>query len=517
MSKTGSHLNWQRTSPVAVVFFLLKGVRQFFTNGLPAVAVVVAAYASGGAARKSWMLTGLLLVALISTVGSILSWLRFRFCIVDDRVLVRSGVFHREELSVEFGRIQNISIREPVYMRPLGLALLSIDTAGSGQKEIVLGGIKKDTAIELRETILSKAHANTTEAVAQSVGDTGALHDASLLLSRSTKDIIIYGLTVNFVFWVLVAVGTFFGAQGVAENFFTWLGTKIQFQDLVTAFDSAGGLFGSIVILIALMFVILLLLPLISVLGALVRHYGYRLSVEGETYRKNSGLLTRHDESLKRHKIQAMVLRQNFVARFFKRTNMQLRVASAGSGAEGGQLPTGPKTTFLVPALHKYELSNLVSEFFPGCEFDDVQFSSINRRRFSMVILGWAVLPPSSLVTGLLSLIVSWKFVVLLPIVMALAWSIVSQFWKKIGYGVVGDYGFICRGFFGTQITVFPLFKVQRIDIRQTPGQRRKELAYLAIHLASHTLKIPYVGERDAKKFRDLTLYHVESSSRAWY
>ena len=69
-----------------------------------------------------------------------------------------------------------------------------------------------------------------------------------------------------------------------------------------------------------------------------------------------------------------MVLKQNFVARFFKRTNIQLRIASAGSGVENGQLPTGPKTTFLVPALHKIELAELVPQFFPGCEFEDVQF-----------------------------------------------------------------------------------------------------------------------------------------------
>jgi putative membrane protein len=205
MSKTGPHLNWQRTSPVAVLFMLLKGARQLVGNGLPAVAVVVAAYVSGGATRRSWVLTGFLIVGLISIVGSILGWLRFRFCIVDDRVLVRSGVLHREELSVEFGRIQNISIREPVYMRPFGLAVLSIDTAGSGQKEIVLGGIKKDTAIQLRETILSNAQPITAEPD----GEADALPDKSLLLLRSTKDIIIYGLTVNFVFWLLVAVGAF--------------------------------------------------------------------------------------------------------------------------------------------------------------------------------------------------------------------------------------------------------------------------------------------------------------------
>jgi membrane protein YdbS with pleckstrin-like domain len=184
---------------------------------------------------------------------------------------------------------------------------------------------------------------------------------------------------------------------------------------------------------------------------------------------------------------------------------------------ESGQLPTGPKATFLVPALHKDEMIDLVSEFFPTCKIDDVAFSRINRRRFNMVILGWAVLPFLVFISGILSLTVSWKFAVILPLGLTLAWLIVSLVWKRIGYGVVGDHGFVRRGFFGTQTTVFPLFKVQRVDIRQTPGQCRKGLAHLTIHLASHSLKIPYVCEQDTRHFRDLALYYVESSNRAWY
>lgn len=513
MSAVNSQPDWQRTSPVAVVFFIFNSVRQFITNGLPAVAVVVATFASGSPGRRAWMLGGLMIVAVLGTIGSVLHWLRFRFCVVDDRVLVRSGVLHREELSVEFGRIQNISIREPFYMRPFGLALLSIDTAGSGQKEIILGGISKELATNLRETILSRAKHEPHEPEAKK----GDQPDHSILLSRTTKDIIIYGLTVNFILWVIIAVGAFFGAQGVADKFFSWLATIIQFEDIVAAMQTDGGLLGSILLLIGVVFLIFLLLPLISVLGALFRHHGYQLSVEGETYRRNSGLLTRHDESMKRHKIQAIILRQNFVARFFKRTNMQLRVASAGTGAESGQLPAGLKATFLVPALHKSEMIDLVSEFFPACKIDDVVFSRINRHRFNMVILGWAALPLLLFITGILSLAISWIFAFLLPLGLMLAWIIVSQVWKKTGYAVVGDYGFVRRGFFGTQITVFPLFKVQRVDIRQTPGQRRKGLAHLSIHLASHSLKIPYVCEQDATRFRDLALYYVESSNRAWY
>ena len=215
MSLLSAKLTWQRTSPVAVVFFLLNSVRQIFTNGLPALALGVTAYASAGNTTKSWMLTGLLVFALLSAIGAILNWVRFRFCVNDDKVLVRSGVLKREELTVEFGRIQNIAIREPIYMRPFGLALLSIDTAGSGEKEIVLGGIRKNVALQLRDTILSRTKARAPT----SLEETEESNDKSLLLSRNVKDIVIYGLTVNFVLWVVLAVGAFFGASDVAELF----------------------------------------------------------------------------------------------------------------------------------------------------------------------------------------------------------------------------------------------------------------------------------------------------------
>lgn len=512
MNSTLADIKWQRTSSIAVVFFLFHAARKFVINGLPAIAVVGASYASGGPGRRALMLSGLLVLFAISVIYSILHWLRFRFCVIDERILIRRGIFHQEELSVDFVRIQNISIREPFYMRPFGLAILGIDTAGSGKKEIMLGGIRKDLATQLRETILSMVRDEPEEN--DQVSKAGS--DQSLLLSRSGKDIVIYGLTVNFLLWFAIAVGAFFGAQGVAENIFTWVGSKIQVEDVIATAQNSAGFLGPMLLAVGMVFAVLLLLPLISVLGALFRHYGYRLSVDGETYRKTSGLLTRHDESMKRHKIQAIVFRQNFVARYFKRTNMQLRVTSAGSGVESGELPTGPKAPFVIPALHAFEVSDLSTEFFPDSDVASARYSRIDRRRFTTFILALMVIPVLS-VTSTLSLLLSWKFVAIVPIVFGIAWLVISRYWKKTGYAVVGDYGFVRRGFIGTQTTVFPLFKVQRVDIRQTPGQRRRGLGHLSIHLASHSLKVPYVRIEDAEKLRDRALYHVESSNEAWY
>ena len=104
-----------------------------------------------------------------------------------------------------------------------------------------------------------------------------------------------------------------------------------------------------------------------------------------------------------------------------------------------------------------------------------------------------------------------------MPITLGLAWLVANRYWQRAGYAVVGDYAFIRHGIIGTVSTVFPLFKVQRIDISQTPGQRRRGLSHLSIHLASHSLSIPYVRIADAEQLRDLALYYAETTEQDWY
>jgi len=202
------------------------------------------------------------------------------------------------------------------------------------------------------------------------------------------------------------------------------------------------------------------------------------------------------------------------------RTNLQLRIVSAGTGARNalqGQLPSAPKPRFLVPSLHPHEVIELTAGFLPGCEADRAVFSSVDRRRYisKTLLLSW--LPRILVILAVLTMSVDWTFSLLLPVALAGAWPVVYQIWRKLGYGVVGEYGFVRSGFIGSVTTVFALYKVQRIDLRQTPHQRRAGLATLTIHLASHSLTVPYMPVADAARFRDLALYYIESTQRSWY
>lgn len=508
--KPETNEQWLRISPLAVIFFILNIAQKALTQGLPALVVAIAWVASAEDYQLYWILRGAALLAIVGIAFSILSYLRFRYRINDDRILLRQGVLHREELDIEFSRVQNITIKEPFYMRPLGLGVLSIDTAGSGAKEISIAGIQHDLALELRDQILGAARPEPAETADQLVNH----EEPRLLVALSRHDVLIYGLTANFMLWVAIAIGAIFGAGDVTEQFFSWLAKRFAVEDILVFLQNEGGTLLVGLAILGLVLLALILLPLISILGALFRYDDYRLTVDGETYRKSSGLLTRFDDSIKQHKIQALVWKQNFIALYFNRLSIQLRQASAGNEAKEGPMPA--KANFLVPSLQPELAHELSGEFFPGFKPDQAVYSHVDRRRF-MVFNMAVLLFPAMIITLIPSLLVSWKFLLAIPVLAGVLYMISTRRWQKAGYGVAGAYGFVRSGFLGSQTTIFPLFKVQRIDVRQTPIQHRKGLAHLTIHLASHSVKVPYVTVEDANLFRNLALYEAETSKMAWY
>ena len=108
-------------------------------------------------------------------------------------------------------------------------------------------------------------------------------------------------------------------------------------------------------------------------------------------------------------------------------------------------------------------------------------------------------------------------FLAPVAVVSGLVALISGQVSKRYGLAVDGDQGFLRQGFIGQVITVFPMYKVQRVDIRQTPLQERSGRAHLTVHLASHSLSLPYVPLETAQRFRDLALYRAETTRKRWY
>lgn len=510
---------WQRLSPIAVVFYVVRSARFLVTDGLPALAPLVAVWATAEGTTRTLGLIGMGLLVTAGTAWATVSYLRFRFRLTGEQVLIRRGVLQREQLNVDYDRVQDVSIDSPFYARPFGMAVLKLDTAGSAKQEIALAGIPLAQARDIRDQLVRRAAAARDDASPVESQPDPADHEIELL-HRSGADIMRYGLTANGLLWVAIFAGAVLSTLGddVWEDSASFLATRFLFsgaasaaQDAVTSGSALG------VLLIALgAFLVLALLPALSVVGALWKYANYRLTVSGQTYHRYSGLVSRQEQTLRRNKVQAAVWRQNLIARWLQRINLQLRMVSAGEAA-GSQGARQHKPVFLVPAVQSHQANELTAHFLPGCAALESRFSTIHRQRYRRrtLLLGW--LPPLAGLTVAATALGGWLGLTVPLLGLPLALGCIELRWRRYGYGTVGEFGCLRRGFLGTRTDLFPLYKVQRVDLTQSPSQRRAGLAHLTVHLASHSLTVPFVPLADARRFADLALYHAEASGRPWY
>lgn len=510
---------WQRVSPVSVLDTVVVAIRQGAIQALPALVVLFASAASSDNLEAAWLARGVVALMLIGLGWAFLSYLRFGFRLRGDHIEVRSGVLHRQVLDVDFDRIQNVSVKEPFYLRPFGMAALGIDTAGSSGKEIRLPGLRLAEARRLRQRLVSavdeaSARGGHEAAAVDRVEDDGAAV-GEVLVQLTRKDVVIAGLTANFMVWAAVALGSVFGSEQTTERLFPWVMEQLRLDMFIDEVRAEGGNLLLGLITTGLTLLLLLLLPLISVIGALFRYDGYTLGVDGDRFRRTSGMLSKHDDSVRQHKIQGVTWKQNAIARLFGRINLSLRQASAGEGVEqvsGGS--AGP--AFTVPSLRPEEAGELTGRFLPGFTPFRETMTRVDRRRYLLVTSAVPVLAPLPMLL-VLSIGVDARIALIwLPIVL-LTLLITHRCWRQTGWAVDGDHAMFRKGFIGSTTTVFPLFKLQRVDLVQTPMQRKRGLASLTVHMASHSMTMPWMRVEDARDLRDLALYRAEVSDEPWF
>ncbi len=517
---------WHRVSPLSIIDTILTLFRQGVAQAVPALAILVASAASSERVELRLVIAGVGILILLTIVYAFLAYLRFGYQLTDSRINVRKGVLHRELLNIDKDRIQNVTIHEPFYFRPFALAAIGIDTAGSSGKEIRLPGIKLQQARRLRDELVDEQAARSAPPHTLQHGGSTNVDGAPLapdtdnrevLLRLNRKDVIIAGLTANFMLWAAIAIGTVFGAGDVGEKVIDWLVKNFQIKETVQTARAEGGDLLAGLMILAAMSAVMILLPVISVIGAMLRYDGYQLSVNGDRFRRSSGLLSRHDESVRQHKIQAVTWKQNAIARMFGRINLQLRQVSAGAGVESGDVSVGALTqTFPVPSLTPVEAESLTARFLPGYQGTRAKFTRVDLRRY-MTVSPLIMLTPLGIGLALLGYFVDWRFAAAwVPVAMAVL-LFHYQCWRKTGWAVVGDHAFLRTGFIGSTTNIFPLFKIQRVDVTQTSGMRRRGLAHCTVHLASHSTTLPWMSAEDAFTLRDLAIFKAEVSKAAWF
>ncbi len=126
--------NWQRLSPLSIIFFAGKQVSHLIKDALPSMApLAVVIFTSDNKAWWSFAIASGLIILIV--ISAFLQFWFFKFRQHASKVLINDGVFKKNHRVIQFDRIQNINILQPLYFKPFKLVTLQIETAGAKGKE----------------------------------------------------------------------------------------------------------------------------------------------------------------------------------------------------------------------------------------------------------------------------------------------------------------------------------------------------------------------------------------------
>ncbi len=83
-------------------------------------------------------------------------WRRWGYAFTDRELHVASGWLTRRHTVVPVSRVQHIDVSQGPLERSAGVATLSLHTAGTEQNLVVLPGIRRERAEEIRDVIRSR-------------------------------------------------------------------------------------------------------------------------------------------------------------------------------------------------------------------------------------------------------------------------------------------------------------------------------------------------------------------------
>ncbi|TQV77111.1 PH domain-containing protein [Aliikangiella marina] len=492
---------WHHLSPVSVIFFIGKTIGHFLKDaaaGLAPLAVII--FNSEEKGTMSLLLGGGLLALLL--IVSLLQFWFFKFKTHQDKILINEGVFKKQHRTINFDRVQNINIVEPFYFKWFSLVTLQVETAGSGGNEANLAGIPITLAEELKALALETKKVNVDKVIQSDAAE--ANQKSLLLATATTSDLVKYGLTNNGMIWFFVFIAPFTGAiddlleKGIGQENLDWAINAL-----------GGGTQGGVILIVITIFLALGLAILFSILGSIFRFHNYRLSESNKTIKRKGGLLSTHEESTKRRKIQAIQRKTNFIGRWLKVENMVLKQASG----QVNQKNTS-RNLFVIPTRTKDESAELANIIFQEKRSYGEEKGIHSRYQVKTLLVSLIPIVILSLIIGSQ---LTWYALLMIPVAALLFYPLIRQRWKMYRYKISHKYGYFQSGFIGFRKTEFPLFKAQRVTINQSPLQRKRDLATLVIYFASQKITIPYMPMKDAQYWFNLISFQIETTHQNWF
>jgi putative membrane protein len=460
-----------RAHPFAVMFEIGQTAR---TMLFPAL---IAAFAGGGGDVPSMILWGLAVLAIPSVLYAIASYLRYQYRLGRAELILESGVLSRQRRVIPTARLQNIALRQNALHRLFGVVELRAETAAGGEEEVSLV-LARERAVELRGALLARREGASDGAFATAAATAPS---ARTLARLSMPDILKAGATSNEagLLAALVAGGIQLASRLRVPLPEFLLDPRLLLPGLPDALAVAAvvGLF-------------LVVGWLFSVGGAVARYASFTLERSGDDLRTRHGLLDREQATIPMPRVQAIRVEESAVRRALGLARLTLETAGSAAGRRRGR-----RAEILLPIGNRETIARILEEVFPGLDYPQLKVGHVHPRARRRAFFRYLVLLLAAGLTLAYALGIHWGWV--LPLA-ALAYPAAALHYRHRGYALHPAYAVARAGFLNRITWVIPRGKVQTLQLRETPIQRRHHLATVVIDTAGGGASVADIGREQA-------------------
>lgn len=449
-------------------------------------------------------------------------------------MVIRTGFLFRNERHVPYARIQNVDGVQNVLHRLLNVVEVRVETGGGQEPEAKMSVLPVADFEEMRRRVFE---GKGQEALSAGSAGTAGTEDSPAvpaargrtLLQLSPRELILHGFIQNRGFVIAAAGLGLIWEMGVMDRFgdSSWGDWRIwekglvrgMMRDLASALLGGGGVpWGRIGLVLAGLAALLVLIRLLSMGWAVVRLYGFRLTLEGEDLRTEYGLFTRVTATIPLRRIQTVTVHEGPFHRLFGRASV--RVQTAGGGGEWGE-EDNEKTQreWLAPILHRDALPGLLREVLPGLDLAAVAWRPVHPRAFRRELKASLLFFPVLAVPFVVFL--KWGALALLPALLVWAAIHARLYVKHLGWTTTDRAVLFRTGWLWRQVSVAPFVKIQAVAIHESPFDRRAAMARVRVDTAgggagSRRVDIPYLSRETARDLYDLLATQAAQTAFRW-
>ncbi|QIR13764.1 PH domain-containing protein [Shewanella aestuarii] len=501
-------VNWQALSPWSIVSFVIGSIKTIATNGYALIPIVYAGWQND--VSLFWVIDGVLVLIVLLSSFAFVQWRKFRYRITDQQLDVQRGLFFTKKDEIPLSRIQNIRFEQPFYFKPLKLAILVIETAGSSKDEAKLTALDVDKALKLKQHLLQLtpiAHAKDDSFCSED--QTQLVQESHPIVKRSFADLVLFGFYQNNFIWFAIIAGPIAGQidweQIVKSPLFqqslNWI-SQLTHNNFMLQI----GLFFGLLICGYLLF------SLISVVSSVLKYYPYSLDKHQQTLHRSGGVIAHQQDALAIKRVQVIHFQQPLLASLFDRWTIFLKQV------KGNEVEERTKQHMLIPSIKSTEVEAVFE-----------QLADLSREKLLLpnhyqgIHIAWfykrawlAFIPAVFISAAYFIMGLDIKLVELAFIGAIIATILLYIRYKRWGFVIEDQVVWQHTGLLARNWKRIPFDKIQHVKVTQTATQKKQRLAYLELGLASGAIILPYIPIEIVDKLVANSLNEVAKKYHQW-